>query len=133
MNPLTPYLAWIKLGVAGVLLAAAFAGGCHVQSGRDAAKVANLKQDLRNAGEQRGAARSSLLDAARTFDEISALTRADAKAAALRIAKGADQARQAKADKAASDKRVGALEKQLRDERAGCVDAGRTVCGLPLQ
>ena len=80
LNPLTPYMAWIKLGAAATALAVSFLGGCHVQAKRDTGKLDK-----------------------------------------------------AKADKAKSDKRAASLEQQLQAERAGCVDAGRRICGIPLQ
>ena len=128
-----PYSLLLKLGFGAVLLAVAFLGGCHVQSGRDAAKVLKLQGALQASARDLGDARDSLRAAATTFDQISALTRANADAAEKQIALGESLAKQAKADKAKADKRTAALEKQLQAERSGCVDAGRRVCGIPLQ
>lgn len=128
-----PYALLLKLGLAAALLGAAFLGGCHVQSSRDAAKVAKLQGALQASTRDLGDARDSLRAAATTFDAISAQTRANAKAAADKLHAGEVQAQQAKADQAAAEKRVSKLEQQLRAERAGCVDAGRRVCGIPLQ
>lgn len=133
LNPLAPYMLWLKLGLAGVLLGAAFLGGCHVQAGRDAAKIEGQKTALLQAASQLGDARDSLRAAATTFGQISAQTRANAKAAAEQIKAGNDQAKRAKADKVKSDQRAAKLEKQLLDERAECQDAGRRICGIPLQ
>ena len=125
-----PYALLLKLGLVAVLAGSLFVGGCvhgeRAQAEKDAKKLAAAATALGNA-------RDSLRAAATTFDEISAMTRANAAAAAKQVAAGEAQAKQAKADKARSDKRAADLEKQLRDERAGCVDAGRRVCGIPLQ
>ncbi len=125
-----PYALLLKLGLVAVLAGSLFVGGCvhgeRTQHAEDAKQLAVAATALGNA-------RDSLRAAADTFDRISAMTRADAAAAARQIKAGEDQAKQAKAEKANSDKRASDLEKQLRDERAGCVDAGRRVCGIPLQ
>ena len=128
-----PYALMLKLAAAAGLLAVAFLGGCHVQSGRDAGKVLKLQGALQASARDLGDARDSLRAAATTFDQISASTRANADAAEKQIALGESLAKQAKADKAKADKRAAALEKQLQAERSGCVDAGRRICGLPLQ
>lgn len=133
LNPLTPYMAWIKLGAAATALAVSFLGGCHVQAKRDAGKLDKTKAALAASASALGDARDSLRAAATTFDKISAQTRANADAAEKQIARGELQAKQAKAEKAKSDKRAATLEQQLQAERAGCVDAGRRICGLPLQ
>lgn len=133
LNPLTPYMAWIKLGAAATALAVSFLGGCHVQAKRDTVKLDKTKAALAASASALGDARDSLRAAATTFDDISAQTRANADAAEKQIARGELQAKQAKAEKAKSDKRAAALEQQLQDEREGCVDAGRRICGLPLQ
>ena len=133
LGPLAPYALLLKLGLAAGLLAIAFLGGCHVQSGRDAGKVLKLQGALQASARDLGDARDSLRAAATTFDQISAQTRINAAAAAKQIEAGEGQAKQAKAEKAKSDKRAAALEQQLQAERAGCVDAGRRICGLPLQ
>lgn len=133
LNPLTPYMAWIKLGAAATALAVSFLGGCHVQAKRDTVKLDKTKAALAASASALGEARDSLRAAATTFDDISAQTRANADAAEKQIARGELQAKQAKAEKAKSDKRAAALEQQLQAERAGCVDAGRRICGLPLQ
>ena len=125
-----PYALLLKLGLVAVLAGSLFVGGCVHGERAQAAKGA---KQLAAAATALGNARDSLRAAASTFDEISALTRADAKAAADKIAAGKDQAKQAKAEKVKSDKRAADLEKRLHDERAGCVDAGRRVCGIPLQ
>ena len=133
LNPLTPYMAWIKIGAAATALAVSFLGGCHVQAKRDTGKLDKTKAALAASASALGDARDSLRAAATTFDQISAQTRINAAAAAKQIKAGEDQAKQAKADKAKAQTRASALEQQLQAERAGCVDAGRRICGLPLQ
>lgn len=125
-----PYALLLKLGFVAVLAGSLFVGGCVHGERAQAAKGA---KQLAAAATALGNARDSLHAAASTFDEISALTRASAAAAAAQLAAGEAQAKQAKAEKARSDRRAADLEKQLRDERVGCVDAGRRVCGIPLQ
>ena len=49
MSPLTPYLLWIKLGAAGLVIALAFDGGCRMQAARDAGKLAKKDQALEAA------------------------------------------------------------------------------------
>lgn len=129
----SPYALLLKLGLAAGLLAIAFLGGCHVQSGRDAGKVLKLQGALQASARDLGDARDSLRTAASTFKQISAQTRANADAAAKQIALGETLAKQAKTDKAMAQARVAALEQQLKAERSSCVDAGRRVCGIPLQ
>lgn len=133
MMALDPYAPLIKGFFAGSLLAAAFLGGCHVQAKHDAGKVAKAQAALRDSAAALGDARDALRRFADTFDDISAQTRAAADAAAKQIEKGQASAKQAQAEHAAAEQRVDALERQLRAERAGCVDAGRSVCGIPLQ
>lgn len=130
---LKPYLLPIKLGLLGVIVLVAFIGGCHAQANRDAGKATKAQAALSQAAHDLGDCRDSLRAAADTFDEISAHTRANADAASKLIAQGEAQAKQAQAAKVAADKRIDALEQQLHDERSGCVDAGRRVCGVPLQ
>ena len=132
-DALKPYLLLIKLGLLGVIVLTAFIGGCHAQANRDAGKVSKAQAALRDSAAALVDARDSLRAAADAFDDISAQTRANADAAEKQIARGEAQAKQAQADKVAADARVAALEGQLRAERSGCVDAGRRVCGVPLQ
>ena len=126
----SPYALLLKLGLVAVVAGSLFVGGCvhgeRAQAAKDQARLSAAATALGNA-------RDSLRAAATTFDEISAMTRANAAAAAKQVAAGEAQAKQAKADKVRSDKRAADLEQQLRDERTGCVDAGRRVCGIPLQ
>ena len=125
-----PYALLLKLGLVAVLAGSLFVGGCvH----GDKARAEKDAKKLTAAASALGDARDSLRAAATTFDDISAQTRANAKAAANKIKAGQDQAKQAKADKAKAQTRAAALEQQLQAERAGCVDAGRRICGLPLQ
>lgn len=125
-----PYALLLKLGLVAVLAGSLFIGGCvH----GDKARAAKDAKKLAAAATALGDARDSLRAAATTFDQISASTRANADAAEKQIALGESLAKQAKADKAKADKRAAALEKQLQAERSGCVDAGRRICGLPLQ
>ena len=125
-----PYALLLKLGLVAVLAGSLFIGGCV--HGQRSQQAKNAKQ-LTAAASALGDARDSLRAAATTFDEISALTRANARAAAVQLAKGVDAAKKARLEHAAAEKRVSKLEQQLRDERAGCVDAGRAVCGIPLR
>lgn len=130
LSAFEPYSLLLKLGLVAVLAGSLFVGGCvH----GDKARAAKDAKKLIAAASALGDARDSLRAAATTFDQISALTRANADAAEKQIALGESLAKQAKADKAKADKRTAALEKQLQAERAGCMDAGRRICGLPLQ
>ena len=125
-----PYALLLKLGLVAVLAGSLCVGGCvH----GDKARAAKDAKKLIAAASALGDARDSLRAAATTFDQISAQARINAAAAAKQIKAGKDQAKQAKADKAKAQTRAAALEQQLQAERAGCVDAGRRICGLPLQ
>ena len=125
-----PYALLLKLGLVAVLAGSLFVGGCvH----GDKARAEKDAKKLTAAASALGDARDSLRAAATTFDQISAQTRANADAAAKQIALGETLAKQAKTDKAKAQARVAALEQQLKAERSSCVDAGRRVCGIPLQ
>ena len=125
-----PYALLLKLGLVAVLAGSLFVGGCV--HGQRSQQAKNAKQ-LTAAATALGDARDSLRAAATTFDEISAMTRANADAAEKQIALGETLVKQAKTDKAKAQARVAALEQQLKAERSSCVDAGRRVCGIPLQ
>jgi len=128
-----PYALLLKLGLVAVLAGSLFVGGCVHGEKQSAAVIAKKDAALLKAGNALGDAATSMRGFATTFDEISALTRANARAAEVQLAKGVDAAKKARLEHAAAEKRVSALEQQLWDERAGCVDAGRRVCGIPLQ
>lgn len=133
MNPMTPYLLWIKLGAAGLIIALAFGGGCKVQANRDAAKLAKKEAALQASETSLRAAAAALrAQNAANAERVKAAEAAGRAAANAGTASGAEEQRQSKVVKGKTD----AFDRELliAQRRAACkawLDTNvQEVCGL---
>ena len=62
MIALKPYMIYIKIALAAIILSVAFAGGCKVQKGIDAEEISSMKSKLTDAAGQLRAAAKALRD-----------------------------------------------------------------------
>jgi hypothetical protein len=106
VNPLTPYLMWIKAGAALLIASAIFAGGCRVQANRDASKLEAKAHELMVCQFDRGA----LADALNAVNARAEQARRDAAAQAEHAA---EAVRQADKDRAAYEKRIDGIASDL--------------------
>ena len=118
MNPLAPYLLWIKLGTAVVLGASLFVGGCRFgaerQAGKDAAVIERKNKALRKAGD-------ALSAAAIRFREIDAMTAAAVAQSARDKKDGEAAGKEAARDQRELERRIAAIY-ATRDD-SPCRDA----------
>jgi len=129
-------VTWIRLALAAAGLAALVGLGFAIGH-RD---VPKLHHDLaaltreRDGLVQANAIEAKGLDAASdALRTIANNLREDASRAARAQASGTKAAADAIRGRAALEADLDALKRQLRDERQGCVDANRPVCGVPLE
>jgi hypothetical protein len=129
-DPIAPYASLLKVLVIAIMGAALFIGGCshgkRVQLDIDQAKLGKASAALHVASNKLTAAANALWD-------IDARTKANKAAAEAQLAHAEVLAKQARTDHAQAEKDVARLEQQLREERDGCADARRPVCGIPLR
>lgn len=130
---MNPYALAAKLGGLLLVLALPFWGGCHMQKAHDTAKLQKSEAKRIAAVTALGHAADALRGSASQFRLITAQTEANVKAAESAKAQAQRLAAQAIKDRDASQKRIGQLETDLLAERAGCSDAERKICGVPLQ
>jgi hypothetical protein len=112
MNPLTPYLVWIKAGVLLALLVGAYAlgrdhGGDRVQAKFDAHMAADAKAEAKALADARKAEQAKAAELAEIAEKYEK-DKADAQAAA---------------DRTIADLRSGAI--RLRSHWQGCQATGR--------
>lgn len=110
MSVLTPYLLYIKLGLAAVVIALAFGGGCKYQAGRDAKKLAACDKQLTDT-------RAALAVTAETLRQVDAETLAAQKRAEENARTARQIAEQADRDAAAYRKRLTSIERELVDAK----------------
>ena len=127
MNPYK-HLAMLAVLIAAVLSIFAWgrSSGRRAEAADHAPKHAELKRayDLAHTG---------LLNAGAALRTVSARTREEAARAAQQQAQGAQAAAEAAEAARAAKARVGALETELKRERATCTQAEARICGVPLR
>jgi hypothetical protein len=125
VNPLTPYLLWIKLGLVALLGVSLVAGGWRMgadrQARKDAALIERKNAALRKAGD-------ALSATAIRFREINAMTAAEVAEAARDQKDGEAAGREAARDQRELERRIAAIN-AARDE-SPCRD---TPTGVRLQ
>lgn len=124
---------YVYLGIAAVLLAVGTFGGCRWQGAIDASKIERAEARAAKAAAALQAAETALRGAADRFRLIDAQTLANERAAAKAKAVAMRAAEDAMRDRNAAQARAASLERALEAERAGCVDGGRPICGVPLR
>lgn len=143
LNPLRPYMQILRWVLALAIPLALIGGGWYWGH----RQVPALRDAVRQAADQREAlaaqldahrtalaiANRGLAAAADSFRRISQAAKSEAAQADLDHARAVREAAVAVKAQSQLQADIAALNRTLQAERAGCVDAGRPVCGVPLE
>lgn len=139
MKWLNPYTWLGALLIVALLIGGGWAAGHRGVAERDTTieqQKMQLGVLLRERDDARAAvaiANRGLTQAAATFRRMSEQAKAEAAAAALAQAEAKLAAAETIKERARLEANIAALNRTLAAERAGCVDAQRPICGVPLE
>lgn len=110
LSALSPYMLWLKIGLAVALFAGGVVTGCQVQERRDALEIEKKDRALENASRD-------LLAASTALRQVSAATRAEAERAREQAEAGQAAVEQARRDAEAYRAQLGDIRADLEDAK----------------